>query len=308
MLPTSKVWTGVIILGITVWLTTATLLTVTRTYNQLLKESAVANSSNMPLQATPTHSSEIALQLNPDSSQPKNLPIIKQDHDEQDNGAGLLPEPVEMTGTEETDNVTIPAPVNMNKKSDRVQHLQLAVRDIVTEQNVNTEYLDRLLSVLSDQPQTKTPDRSSLIIEKISLNESIEAIPLINQTWDVSDLGANVGLLEGTGRFPQDDRAMVFAGHAAVFWPLRGPFADLFRLLPGDKIKYVAGDKLYRYEVSRLVYATPSQVELILNQNGNQIVLVTCGEVDFSTGLSDERLIVTADLVSVEELIFNQTD
>ena len=131
-------------------------------------------------------------------------------------------------------------------------------------------------------------------------------IPLVDQEWDISDLGASVGRLEGTGRFPQDDRAMVFAGHAAVFWPLRGPFADLEDLFPDDEITYLHDGKLYRYRVSRLVFATPNQIDLIVNDNGDQIVLVTCGDVDFTTGLSDERLIVTADLVSVEELIFDQ--
>ncbi|MEM8860533.1 MAG: sortase, partial [Chloroflexota bacterium] len=90
--------------------------------------------------------------------------------------------------------------------------------------------------------------------------------------------------------------------------PIRGPFADLKKLVPGDEITYIVNNKKYSYEVSRLLFADPSRVDLILKDDGDQIILVTCGEVDFSTGLSKDRLIVSADLVSVEEFQLSRSN
>ncbi|MEM9775292.1 MAG: sortase [Chloroflexota bacterium] len=174
--------------------------------------------------------------------------------------------------------------------------------------NVSQSYLDSFVPASLFEESNSPTVHGSLTIPKISLSNQIEHIPLVNSVWDITDLGAKIGLLEGTGRHPEDDQAMVFAGHAAVFWPLRGPFADLQKLLPGDEVIYIHENKRYKYEVSRLVFADPSRVDLILDKGGDQLVLVTCGNVDFSTGLAEDRLIVTADLVSVDELIFDQSN
>ena len=169
--------------------------------------------------------------------------------------------------------------------------------------------IEQLLDAIEvDNDSTNNQGYGTLKIPKIKLNSDIENIPIIDSQWEITDLGARVGLLEGTGRIPQTGQSMVFAGHAAYFWPVRGPFADLKKLLPGDEITYMIDGKQYTYAVSRLIFAHPSRVDLILNDDGNQIVLVTCGDVDFSTGLSEDRLIVTADLISVDDIHLSQSN
>ncbi|MEM8862964.1 MAG: hypothetical protein AAGD96_32030, partial [Chloroflexota bacterium] len=95
-----------------------------------------------------------------------------------------------------------------------------ALGDTDSESN----YIQQILSSFGlEQTPAESEDIGTLSIPNIELNSDIANIPIVNDQWQIKDLGANVGLLEGTGRSPQENQSMVFAGHAAYFWPIRGP-------------------------------------------------------------------------------------
>ncbi|MFK7803016.1 MAG: sortase [Anaerolineae bacterium] len=156
---------------------------------------------------------------------------------------------------------------------------------------------------------TKTSEaaqaQSTLVVPKLELQNPIVSVPLVDGYWSVDDLGSEVGMLEGVGRFPQDEQSMVFAGHVTTFWPIGGPFAYLDRLLPKDEVIYIYENQKYVYEVTRLLYVEPNQVNHLLNDNGDQIILVTCGQYNVLQGDFEKRLLVIADLIDIQPIPFN---
>ncbi len=148
-------------------------------------------------------------------------------------------------------------------------------------------------------------ENGTLIIDKIDLNGGIVPVPIIDNQWQVEELRQDVGLLAGGGRFPGDEKSMILAGHATTFWPVKGPFAKLPGLVPNDEIVYVYDNQEYTYKISRLVWADPDNAKILNSNNGDQLILVTCGDYDYFVGRYDQRLVVFADLIDVNPLANN---
>lgn len=146
------------------------------------------------------------------------------------------------------------------------------------------------------------PSYGTLHVPKIEFSHQVVPLPYVDGEWDTDDLGSDVALLEGVGQFPNDDKAMVFAGHVNIYWPAPGPFAHLDKLMPLDEIVYMLDDQKYVYQISQLAFVNPDQVDLILRDNGQQIVLLTCSQFNLLSGTFDQRLLVIADLVEVQSM------
>lgn len=142
----------------------------------------------------------------------------------------------------------------------------------------------------------------TLIIPKMDLNSGIVPVPIVDNQWQIEELRQDVGLLAGGGRFPGDEKSMILAGHATTFWPIKGPFAKLPGLVPNDEIIYHYNNQKYTYKISRLIWAEPDNVNILNSDNGNQLILVTCGDYDYFVGRYDQRLVVLADLIDVKPL------
>lgn len=151
------------------------------------------------------------------------------------------------------------------------------------------------------QPVVKSGDPDgTLIIPKIDIHHQTVNLPFVDGQWQTDDLGSDIGRLEGTGRFPQDDQAMVFAAHYTIYWPVSGPFIDLEQLMPNDEIIYIENGQKYVYNISQLAYVDPDQVDLLFRDNGDQIVLLTCSQFNLLSGHFDKRLLVIADLAEIQ--------
>lgn len=140
-----------------------------------------------------------------------------------------------------------------------------------------------------------------LLIPAFSVNKPIVTVPIVSNQWDISQLDSDVGLLEQTGRFPGDEAAMTFVGHSTTYWPIKGPFGDLFRMELGDEIVYRVGHTDYVYEITRFVFLKPSSVDYLFQEDGNKILLVTCSDYDLKAGEYNSRLMVEATLVAEKE-------
>ena len=163
-----------------------------------------------------------------------------------------------------------------------------------------TEAAPTVEVIPTEIPLIPAGEDGKLVIPKVDLSSEIVKVPIIDNQWQVEDLGAAVGLLEGGGRFPGDEKSMILAGHATTFWPVKGPFAKLAGLIPDDEIVYVFDGLEYTYKISRLVWAEPEDINILNSDNGDQIILVTCGKYDYFVGRYDERLVVLADLINVQ--------
>ena len=137
-----------------------------------------------------------------------------------------------------------------------------------------------------------------LIIPGLEVEKDIEMLYLSEDSWDIQTLGAGIGLLEATGRYPDDDFSMVFAGHVSTDWSPWGPFAQLAALEDGSQIIYQWDGDEYVYAISGRQQIQPSDGRLLFQKNDETILLLTCIGYDPLTGDYAERLLVEAKLIS----------
>lgn len=143
-------------------------------------------------------------------------------------------------------------------------------------------------------PPTPRPPR--LVIPEIKLDAEIVDVPIVDNAWNVDDLGQQVGWLAGTGKAPGDDYAPVLAAHVADGFGIAGPFGYLWSLSLGGTIELDFGDQRYTYEVIDRRKAQPQDVAKVLIPDGNRLVLLTCEGWDLTRLDWNERLLVIAEL------------
>jgi LPXTG-site transpeptidase (sortase) family protein len=139
-----------------------------------------------------------------------------------------------------------------------------------------------------------------LTIPKLKINAEIITVPIHEQSWDVTQLGHNVGWLAQTGTHPGDDLAMVFAAH--MTFPTdatleQGAFAELQYATYGTEIIYQSEESDYVYTVSQISRVPPEAIEALFLADGNSILLVTCTDWHPASRTYENRLIVRATRV-----------
>ena len=146
------------------------------------------------------------------------------------------------------------------------------------------------------------PPDGNLVIPSLGIDQPLIPVRVRDQVWDVEELGTEVGWLQTTGAHPRDDLAMVLIGHITLPYPGgSGPFLYLNRLQPGDVIKYRDWQETYTYNVKSLSVIKPEEVENLYRPGGDRLLLVTCTGYNAIEWRYDLRLIVEAELVSVEK-------
>ncbi|MFK7802443.1 MAG: sortase [Anaerolineae bacterium] len=165
---------------------------------------------------------------------------------------------------------------------------------IVAEEEIEAEPTKAPVVAKAD-PDAATPGR--LIIPGIELEKDIGTISLVDNSWDIQSLGQEIGLLEATGRFPDDDFNMVFAGHVSTQWTFWGPFAGLAKLDRGSQVIYQWEGKDYVYEITGMRRIQSTDGSLLFQEEKGKILLLTCIGYDHTTGDYVERLLVEAQLV-----------
>ncbi len=136
-----------------------------------------------------------------------------------------------------------------------------------------------------------------LIIPRLEINEAITDIPIEGVTWNLDDLGGQIGWLHTTGAEPYDKYAMVFAAHVTLGSTDPGPFLNLDQLQDGDEIVYRWNNVDYVYQFSSSEYVDPSAVESLYIPDGKTLLLVTCSNWDEENETFAERLLATAEFI-----------
>ncbi len=151
----------------------------------------------------------------------------------------------------------------------------------------------RVVNTPLPEPTARPP---LLNIPEITLEAAIVAVPIVDNAWDVDDLGDKVGWLDGTGNAPGDAYAPVLAAHVSTNTGIAGPFGYLWSLSLGGAVHLDLGDQRYTYEVIDRRKARPEDVAKVLIPDGNRLVLLTCDGWDLTRLTYDERLLVIAEL------------
>jgi LPXTG-site transpeptidase (sortase) family protein len=137
-----------------------------------------------------------------------------------------------------------------------------------------------------------------LVIPALGLDTSIVPAPRQGDSWQVDHLGQSVGHLEGTTA-PGVQGNIVLAGHYTMAetnggW---GPFHELKRLLPGDRVIVYRGEEMFEYIVDDFQTVESTAVEVTHSTDTSQLTLLTCSQWDRSRGEYTKRLVVKGHLL-----------
>lgn len=112
-------------------------------------------------------------------------------------------------------------------------------------------------------------------------------------SWDVRELGAAVGHLQGTGWLDRPGN-IVLAGHVELTSGRRGVFASIDRLNVGDPLIVTQDGRQRIYIVRELRRVAPDDMTVLYPAADERLTLITCANYDFLRDVYHERLVVVA--------------
>lgn len=168
----------------------------------------------------------------------------------------------------------------------------------------NTGFVPNMITHLPSQSLDKMYQKRGdlwLEIPSQELKMRIVGVPKVNGEWDVTWLWTDAGYLEGSA-FPTHTGNTVLTGHVTFPTGLPGPFSNISKLKWGDRILIRAFGSTYTYEVKDVLSVKPTDTTSVFQHEENDwISLVTCKQFDLKAQTYQQRLLVRAVLVSVEE-------
>ena len=148
-----------------------------------------------------------------------------------------------------------------------------------------------------ENPIARGYDR--LIIPTLKVNGKVVLKPYSELSWDLTTLGQDIAVLDGIpGQSTENN--IIFAGHITVRNGSNGPFRSLWKLNPGEKIILHDDQFVYTYIVRDQVLVYPEDSSVLADTSHPQITLITCHTWDEETLSYLRRLVVSADLDTVE--------
>jgi len=157
------------------------------------------------------------------------------------------------------------------------------------------------ITELSGLPVTRfhTLSDVSLEIPGLRITLPIVGVPMKNKTWDVNWLLNQAGWLQGTA-FPGFSGNSVLTSHVTLSYGQPGPFANLHKLKPGDKVFLHSYGELYIFEVSSINQRYATDPAILQHEEKPWLTLVTCADYDEKTTSYLKRLVIKAELVQVQ--------
>lgn len=112
-------------------------------------------------------------------------------------------------------------------------------------------------------------------------------------SWDVAELGAAAGHLQGTA-WLNGPGNIVLAGHVELTDGRRGVFASIDRLNVGDPLILTQNGEQRVYTVQELRRVEPDDMTVLYPSDSDLLTLITCSNYDFLRDIYHERLVVVA--------------
>ncbi|GAB4340402.1 MAG: hypothetical protein Kow00117_20880 [Phototrophicales bacterium] len=136
-----------------------------------------------------------------------------------------------------------------------------------------------------------------LIIPSVAINTPVINVYLNGTSWDVSNLGVNVGHLQGTTWIGGVPGNIVLSGHVELADGRQGVFANIENLQIGDRIILREGNVEYRYAVVDIYNTDPTNLDPVRPTLEERLTLITCDSYDFFRDTYLERTIVVAERI-----------
>jgi LPXTG-site transpeptidase (sortase) family protein len=148
----------------------------------------------------------------------------------------------------------------------------------------------------------KAYSSSGLVLQIPDLNLSLDivGVPQVDNSWDTSWLGQNVGWLNGSA-FPTWAGNTVLTGHVWNNTNTPGVFANIKELGYGQIIQIINNGEVYTYQVVSNQLINNNQIKLAFShEKFDTITLLTCENYSEMTQTYQNRRMIKAVLVSVE--------
>jgi LPXTG-site transpeptidase (sortase) family protein len=143
-------------------------------------------------------------------------------------------------------------------------------------------------------PVNPIPQDTALFIPSAGIYAPIVQTYLDGTSWDVSQLGTNVGHLQGTA-WVDTPGNVVLSGHVELSDGRQGVFANLNEVVVGDIIVVVMNGDEWRYIVTEISSTTPEDLSPVYPTTDERLTLITCEDYDFISDAYLERTIIVAE-------------
>lgn len=130
----------------------------------------------------------------------------------------------------------------------------------------------------------------------------IVELPVVSNTWDVTNLGYNIGWLDQTTWLESDWGNTVLVGHVNLSEEDEGPFYFLFLLEVGDEVVVYEDGEPRTYIVYETTTVAADEMSVTYPTLNPILTLMTCTNWDESRGAFSERRIVRAYPLGTTEL------
>jgi LPXTG-site transpeptidase (sortase) family protein len=140
------------------------------------------------------------------------------------------------------------------------------------------------------------PEGTRLLIPSAGVLADIVRVYVVDGSWNVSQLGENVGHLQGTSWVSEGGNT-VLSGHVEMADGRLGVFARLKQVNVGDFVQVQTPNGAFLYNVVSVRATTPNDLTPVYPTVKPTLTLITCGSYDFLSDAYLERFIVVAELV-----------
>lgn len=135
---------------------------------------------------------------------------------------------------------------------------------------------------------------AELFIPAIGVTAPIVPVFLDETSWNVSQLGMNVGHLQGTGWLDKIGN-VVLSGHVDLRDGRGGIFRDLGALSGGEQIIIVYQGEERSYTVTERYSVEPDDLTPLYPTEIDRLTLITCEAYDFFQDTYQKRTVVVAE-------------
>lgn len=139
---------------------------------------------------------------------------------------------------------------------------------------------------------------ASLFIPNAGIIAPIIRVYLDGTSWDISNLGMNVGHLQGTSWVDAGPGNIVLSGHVEMSDGRKGIFANIHDLKQGDVLILREGGEERHYAVTFTGTVQPDDLTPLYPSADDRLTLITCGNYDFFQDNYLERVVVVAERVT----------
>lgn len=180
----------------------------------------------------------------------------------------------------------------------RVRHPPPPATTIAELPTLTTTPVQTVAPTAVPLPTSTALPQAILYAPTAGINSPIVDVFMDGQSWDVSELGSNVGHLQGTSWFGQPGN-IGLAGHVELFDGRVGIFRNLEKMSKGDPIVLSLGDLKQNYKVISVKRVKPDDLSVLKPSTVETITLITCdiGAYNLLQNAYLDRVVVIAERV-----------